>query len=415
MARSVARRSSPSARGHVSNTCPAFYNTASSSSSSSPLVISSMVDWLTCSISNEFVLPDVRLIELMRLLHESDKTALPSPYSFGSEPLMLKGGSKLTLLVLHNDYFDFRVLSGTGSTVAQVTVYSPYIWQVGARQAVSDMQSWCDTFFGAAVSLVPSRLDLCRDVVGFPLEVIDSFSSLRSRFVTRSRWKYVKGEQTLVTEDADVRGHSRVESLYIGAPGGDIRLNIYNKSVQSKAKGVDYYHPTWSAAGWRDDMEVVRVEFRMNRAFFRSWRNVETGQLIADVYDMLDNLSALWYYLTHHFCRMVTPSETDTNRTRAEADPVWLLVSEVFIPEQSAHDSTRVTRRRLLQKQLEDQMAGVVRSLLAITLSSDYDHIGYEYVAGYVADVLERVVEDKESSLEELVNVRRAEILAGAA
>lgn len=402
--------------GQASNTCPAIYNTASSSSvPSSPdaKVIASMVDWLTCSISSEFALPDTKVIEAMRLLHESDTGVLVSPWSFGGDPLMLKAGSKLALFVLHNDYLDFRVLQGAGSTIAQVTVYSPYIWQVGASQAAQDMQLWCDAWFCDPVVLVPSRLDLCRDVVGFPLELFDSFSSVRQRFVTPSRWKYVKGEEQLVGEDVDVRGSSRVESLYIGAPGGAVRLNIYNKSTQAKKKGADYYCPTWRRGGWLDGEEITRVEYRCGRAFFREWRNVDTGEILTDVHSLLGQLSAIWQYLTHKFARMVVPNPGDSNRTRAETDSAWVIVQAAFTPEQDPHDSTRVSRRRLLVKQLEDQCAGVVRSLLAVTLQGECDRIPLDYVGGYVADVLKRVCEDKERSLEDLVTERQAEILAG--
>lgn len=374
--------------GALSNTAPANYKNLGTS-----------LDWLTVNITEPF--PEGRLLEMYRLVEESPSANIETAYSYLDTPLVLQRGRSGAVVTLHSDLLDISIQAPNSDKPSKVTIYSPALWSFGNDLAVSQMQGFVDTLWCQHCTLIPSRLDLCCDVTGFPVSQFDSRRDTRSRLVTRSK-------------KLDFLGEADTQTLRIGRASSAVQTQIYNKTADCMAKGKDYYFATWQARGWLGlaSEEVTRVEFRCSREFFNEWHTLgEDGNAapILDVWDMLDALPAIWQYLTRKHCRIVVPDAAELNRTRLQDAAVWLVVSEQWDGSTVASPGTRYTRRSHDRDRLDMQGTGVLRSRLALT--PDAEDMGDMQIAGIVLGLITDDLSRRNLTWREYILQRRTEIM----
>lgn len=380
--------SSPSI-GPLSNTAPSTYK-----------LLSQSLDWLTCNIPEQF--PDDRLIELIRLADTAPGAVL-SPYEFLGVPLMVKRGHGSCLLILHaKDWCNVRVLSPESPEPSQVTLYSRPLWEHGNEAAISAMQGFIDTLWCNHCTLVPSRVDFAADLAGLPVAQFDSRSATRSMFVSRLR-------------GLDFRGGKDTETVYLGK-GGAVSLKLYNKSREMMKQGKSYYFPTWQAAGWLGlSEEVTRVEYKCLREFFHDWHVSEDGlrRPLADVWEMLDQLPAMWEYLTLSHTRMVVPDASESNQSRLDLHPAWVLVASPWCGDVSAAPGSRFSHHANDRDKLEKQISGAFLSFAA--LLDDGEALTPSELGRGFSAMLSRLESRKGRHWQQLVTERRALLMARAA
>jgi hypothetical protein len=384
---------SASVIGADSNTAPSIYK-------SELRVVGTHLDWLTCSVTRE--LPSSLMSALYAALGGSNGKALQTPWTFLDEPVYLRTNSTGNI-VLHNDYIDIRTVDNKGDTCAMVTLYSPAFWEYGDRTAVERFQAFVDMLWemppSERVTLKPSRVDLCRDTQGFRVSTIGSYDAVGRDFVTHFR-------------SVSFEGKTEAQTVYLGRAGKSAQLRIYNKSAELIHKPKDYYFPTWRANGWVPSDEVTRIEFQLNSQFFREWE-VAPERRIADVWQLLDAINGIWHYLTVEHTRMIVPDESETNTSRLQTAPFWLLVAAEFAPTEVNAPGNRWTRRLLQREGLEAQMVGVFRSYLALTPGGE-DYESEEYTRGFL-----RMISNYEKrhgeSFARLVEQRHSDFFAGLA
>lgn len=378
--------------GPLSNTAPLTYK-----------LLSQSLDWLTCNVEESF--PDDRLVELVRLSDQSPAGAIESPYSFLGVPLMVKRGFGSCVFILHaKEWFSVRILADGAAEPSQVTIYSRPLWEHGNEAAISAMQGFVDTLWCAVgVALIPSRVDFSCDVTGFPVRQFDSRSETRSRFVTRLR-------------ELDMRGSKDTETVYLGKDGA-VRVSLYNKTADCLKKGKDYYFPTWRGNGWLglEHEEVTRVEYKCMREFFRSWHVSEDGikRPLRDVWELLDQLPAMWEYLTLSHTRMVIPDPSDSNQSRFDLDPVWVVVASPWSGDVTPNPGSRFSHYSNDRDKLEKQVSGGFLSFAAL-LDCGEDYSPSELGRGFLA-MLSRLESRKGKHWRQLVTERRAVLLGRAA
>lgn len=363
--------------------------------------IASALDWLTVTALQS--LPDDRLVEVVRSARSEDGPHA-SGYQFAGEDLYIKAGNGAYLATLHNDWLHVDVSTDGEVATVRYTLYSAALWELGECEAVDFLQVFADSFQTCEhVDLVPSRLDLCRDVAGFSIaSELPLGTDLRSLIVSRAKSLDARGDR--------YTGCQSTQTVYVGVRGGPVLLRMYDKLADNRAKKHEArYLATWQANGYDGAAPVTRFEWELRRAFFREYLDA-TGQAVTDVWSLLDCLPGIWAYLTERHTRIVVPEPAQSNRSRLAAAPIWKVVSLPFVPDVTAVAGCRVSRRAPVLEQLAAQVAGCLLSYLAIVPDGEtLQRSGCAAVAlGMVGDLERR----RHTTLRELVLKRRAELVA---
>lgn len=340
--------------------------------------------------------------------------ALPVAFNFLGESLYATCDARGQLRLVCKEYFEVRFLSGKGSNVARVIVYSRPFWNRSASDVAGEVQNWVDWFFSARyVALHISRLDICADFQGLPYLSWND-DELRYHAVTRARLGGVFGpeEPDYVTPQtvAYRKGGARTGHT-IGK--GAAMVRIYDKLRElQESKKDNYYAPHWQARGYESG-DVVRVEFQLRTEFLRYWVIPETGEVLRSLSDMLSHLPSLWQYLTREWFRVVEPSATDTNKRRAPTRLDWLFVSRAFALDQDAPEGVRMKRfhdRKV--RALYRQAAGCLLSAWA--MEDKTSCLDGRYYLARLEEELEVILRDQGfGSIGAAVTARRIEIEGG--
>lgn len=366
-------------------------------------VLASQADYLTVSVMTEA--PGDVVVYLSELLRLSEGAPEETCLEFAGEPLYVKARSRTSPLSLHAEgWFDWRVLAVQGAMVeAQITLYSAALWAYGLAEAVRLLQEWADAFYGQSVTLIPARLDLCRDISGWSVPNAEGLQAFSDALVSRSR--------AISSAYRKRQGRLCGETIYIGAPGGACRLTIYDKLAELARSKKTYYMAEWLRNGYSVGDSVTRFEWRLGRQFLREWV-ASDKRAMASIQDLLSNVPAIWDYLMRKQTRHISVSSSDSNRWRAPLSALWSVVASPFRPgeEGDVESGSRFRRTAPDRDRLELQLFGCLRSRLALTPGGedvDRDELSRGFLLMY-----DRWLASQGCSLSELVMSRRAERMA---
>jgi hypothetical protein len=187
-----------------------------------------------------------------------------------------------------------------------------------------------------------SRVDLCADLKGVSMQAFASHFDFNrwsnSRLVART----VKHHEYWDGDD--------LETLYVGAPGADIQLRIYDKLKE--ASRDPFKLELMIARRWNGEIPAAatRVEFQLNRDVLRERFNVDTFE------ELQQALAGIISWLTNDWFRLVdeVPDRDNRHQDRVALSPLWLEVQAHFaswigdpgvmppIKERSAPDPQRL-------------------------------------------------------------------------
>lgn len=347
--------------------------------------VSANVDKLEVTIrGKESPLPDGRIEELNRLYNEgkngvtcgtSSAVFLPNTYNFLGQPCAIKRSPAGNLIVLCEGYFRVFFNTGKGDTIATITVDSLPFWVRTVREVVNDLHSWVEWFFcSREVKLHVSRLDLCSDYENMTF-LYWSNREFRRHLVGHAalgRTPDAAEDEYITPETVTNDKRGVTTGFNVGSRKAPVYARIYDKDAELAQSGKDnYYLPHWQQNGYEGG-RVMRVEFELHRAFFRGAVSLDTGELLDDVDSVVENLGAIWHYLTHKWMRIVEPSETDTRKSRAPVHLAWQLVARPFVVVASDVQGVHIRRyhdRRVTA--LFDQGVGCFASAFAMELHGE--------------------------------------------
>jgi len=143
---------------------------------------------------------------------------------------------------------------------------------------------------------------------------------------------------------------------------------IYSKTAEARKKPETKELLRDYAASFGLELEntvVWRVEFQLRKDVLTAFLHPEKGLL--DLHDwstLVENLGALWYYLTKHWLSLRIPS-ANQQKTRWPEDPLWTEVilawAQVRVPLKRARRPLRAATEGLLA-----QAVGVILSAAAV-------------------------------------------------
>lgn len=340
-----------------------------------PFAIASGLDWLTLSVGSADAVDAIRqsLVAAavdLAVAGENDASAY-SQYTWFGEVVPLQ--VSLSGLRLHlADGVHVQMYHKGGRDACQITVYSASLWSHPFAEVVSEVRRLLLTLtLGLSSPLYPVRLDLFADLNGLDITSISSPDFLDQALVSRcTRFDEVYAEDTSLPDLQRTRRRRRLESLYIGSPGGAVRWNWYDKRADVAAKlHADRYLPRWSAVpGFDLEQAITRFECRVNTDFLRSFRCPALSDRM-ELSTIEVCLPHLWAYLTRH-TRLIVPDSGSGNRSRSDTSDLWLIVVAAFSVS-PAHAGCRVSVLMPDTERLEAQVSGCVVSLLALLRSSD--------------------------------------------
>lgn len=369
-----------SSQGVSSNTPPLHDKPENETSPNAISLLSLMPDWVAGSST----------ITLDHLQTALDYLCVPSPSSeyLADAPLDLLPPypfvvkyrpTRQDVLIVHcEDYWDVRVQRFGSVMRATITAYSRPVWERG-WEVLGLMQTLALVLFGSDLTLAPSRLDMCADVVRFDLRSIDT-NNLRDTFLTRSFTLGHMDSEEQETESGNNRAQTvSGRTLYIGGPKSSAPLKLYEKSAELRHKPKDYYLPPWLAGGYDSVSSVVRIEYSLRR---KSLANLllPSGEALASILQLEECFVALWQAALLA-TRMVKPDATETNRSRLETSALWVLLMQAQCSlgtVAAVYDLTRVQSRRHNRVQLEKQLVGVMVTYASLAPGAeDADRSGF--------------------------------------
>lgn len=100
----------------------------------------------------------------------------------------------------------------------------------------------------------------------------------------------------------------------------DMHARLYNKSLEIRKSGKDYFLPLWNQAGWDGEATIWRMEFQFRRERLKQF-------IINGLNDFIDQIGSLWHYATQNWLRLTSPNPSDTNRARWDMHPIWSQLS----------------------------------------------------------------------------------------
>lgn len=345
-----------------------------------PSVVASALDYLTVSVADHDCVQAIH-DNLLQTVQErlqnvpTDSSNIAATYTdytwFGQAVPVHLTRSGIMLHLVDNVHLQLYVRT-TGLAV-QVTVYSRCLWSYTFHDIVHELRRFVSSLSGGIVApLYPVRVDLACDVTNLQLSDVAQPETLDDMLVSRctlQRTHYDKNAELDETPIAFTRRKRKLESLYIGAPGGAVVWNWYDKRAQAlKLKIVDHYSHVWEqTSNFTLDNPLTRFEVRLNAAFLRSFRcpiladRVEVGYLETII-------PYLWTYLTLH-TRLIIPDTGSGNRSRADTAPVWKLIQSAFV-SLSGGKRVRIVSPDIMR--LRSQLGGVALSLLAVLRHADF-------------------------------------------
>ena len=183
-----------------------------------------------------------------------------------------------------------------------VSLNSQLLWDTGERAAVGLVLSeLAELARGTVRECRMSRCDLSVDLL-LPGGLTDDF--VRQHAVSHTK-------QYRIFAD-----HDRLQTLYVGGTNSDIRLRLYDKSVEIAHSEKLWFLPLWGLA---ENADVWRFEFQVRRSVLKACGINSLG-------DLRTRSADLWRYLTDNWFSLRL--RDDENATRRTVHPLWQTLQE---------------------------------------------------------------------------------------
>ena len=211
--------------------------------------------------------------------------------------------------VLDDNCFRIQLSRITSSSLpmAFVKISSEYLTHKPIADIVEDLNMVLYELGALESAANVSRIDLFADFSS--TENMESWS--REAWVTRSEKIYQYA----------VKGVFSGWSIGMGAV---MSARLYNKVLEIIDSKKEYLIPLWQAAGWDNQATIWRLEFEIKRDVLKQFD-------VQGLHQTLPNLNGLWSYATTEWLRLTIPNTQDSNRSRWELHPLWVLLSSVDI------------------------------------------------------------------------------------
>lgn len=316
-------------------------------------VVSSGVDTLILNLVG--TLPQYFLEGVVSLRDEALEQDSPVPLglTFDSQPLfVLSHGRKGWQAVAHNEAVDIEFSTGGISKVqARIRLSSAYLHEHELVEGFDAAQAWAFATWGDDALLQVSEVHLYKDVAGVtPSEFHDGVWVKRSRHVK-------------TVSNADY-----LETVMYGERSSPLHCSIYDKTREIRKSGKLAFADRWRQSGWDSQATVTRVEMRFSRALLREAK-------VGTIYELLDQLEALWLYATQEFMRQVDAASgaSDDVRQRAPVTALWQVVQAPLESSSQSAVLMRVRKRERDSEKLVRQLSGCAISVAAIDRVPDLD------------------------------------------
>ncbi|HZG18046.1 MAG TPA: replication initiation factor [Candidatus Bathyarchaeia archaeon] len=231
-----------------------------------------------------------------------------------------------------------------------VHFYSGYIWSYGLDDAYQKFIEWFKYITEAVYSNQVSRADLCADTDKAVFREID-FKGI----VTRAQKK------DMYPDSLHLNG--RKFSGFTVGKGSPISARIYNKTLEIKRSGKEWFKKIWHEYGWIEMKEVWRVEFQLRREVLKEFS-------INTIEDLLEKENGLWAYLTQDWLTIRQPSQDNVSRWRIKRK--WRIIQEGGL-NYMASPLTRDLVKEGNMMQLLSQGSGLLLSIAAVGNHSSLD------------------------------------------
>jgi hypothetical protein len=284
---------------------------------------------------------------LKKLKVEAQETGVEKTIFINNVALTVhRTGKRLYPYRLSCDDFIIFFMDKESKTNPPVFVHflSGYIWSFGLSGAYQIFVKWFEQLTDSAYRNQVSRVDICVDTDLVNFRQIDT-----KGVITRARKKedcFVSGEYT----------NGRKFSGFRVGIGGPLLARIYNKTIEIKKSGKEWFKQVWREHGWDEEKEVWRVEFQLRREVLKEFS-------INTIEDLLEKEGGLWAYLTEKWLTIRQPSKD--NVTRWKLKRKWRVIQQAGM-NYRASPLVRELVKQGNMKQLLDQGAGILLSIAAV-------------------------------------------------
>lgn len=293
------------------------------------------------------VLPSALLEDLEYAKAEARDTRTPSRLSLGDHEFVVAGGGMNRYSYkLSHPHGVIAFTSSRSLPPVSVQPLASFIHGVGIVNAIRWFIDLLELVVGS-VSWKASRVDLFMDSHGWDLNAED-----RGRFVGRAT-------DRITYENAD-----DFTGLRIGS-GKTVKARIYDKTIESQAKGADWWTTKWGA-GYRPGERVLRVEFEVGRELIRQFK-------LNSPDEVLQELPRMWAYLTDSWLTF-REETSDQTRSRWPLSAEWQRVQSATLRGDAIGlDRVYKSERAASMRQLLPGLQGYVASAGAILGASTLD------------------------------------------
>jgi hypothetical protein len=225
------------------------------------------------------------------------------------------------------------------------------LWKYGVHEMYELIIKMIDLCDGKVLSSKVSRVDLCKDVL------IDSEiwkdSYLREFIVSRAEKQQIFFNGKIL------------ETFNVGSPDADIKARLYDKPREIKSKSKKY----WMFDIWKisekdipEDKKIIRIEFQIRREVIKE---LQAGS----VPELLKNSERVWNYCVSKWLQF--KDNPGLHADQRKTLDWWEDIQNSFLGSISHEVAIREKSLKVDQDQLNNQVKGLLSSIVAIQLESD--------------------------------------------
>jgi len=287
--------------------------------------------------------------------------------------------------LLYNKELTFKIGSWTqpqSRPSVLVEVRSETLWHLGAEKTISAVVQILQSQGGTRISLKPSRVDLCVDVL-IPMEEWNN--KLIENAITRS------------TSKANYLSHNKLTGISIGR--GKISARLYDKPLEISQKSKKFWmYDIWGIKDVPENRKVIRVEFQLRRELL--------SQLaINDTADLLSHCDNIWAYCSQQWLKFQTNPEK--HHTQRKTFDWWKIIQNGFLGVQNP---TPLIRSKSIHYDIEQsttQAIGHVKSIIVARISGlQLDEYVPAEIEDGLAPILRKIYASKSSQDEFAESIR---------
>ena len=231
----------------------------------------------------------------------------------------------------------------------RVQPWAEFLHGVGPLAALHYFEGFGEYLAGGPVHWTLSRLDLFCDVQGWQLEGDD-----RRRFVAQSTARVLREEGEVFTGFEFGRRTTK-----------SVCARIYDKTLQVKAKGNDWWYSIWGDA-YDPSQSVLRIEAEIGREGLVSYK-VDTPL------DGLERAAGVWAGVTTDWFSYRTPTN-DRTRSRWPMAPEWVQIQQARLRGDAAGlERVRALRRTGDLRKIMPTLVGYSARVGALVGTDDLD------------------------------------------